>query len=207
MYADITAVILSGGKSTRMGQNKSLLRFGNQTAIERVVCLMQSIFAKVVIIANEPEEYQFLGLPIFSDVYSNRGPLAGIHSALVNASSAKLFIISCDMPLITSDIVRFIVGYPSQKSIVVPVADGFVQQLCGVYEKDCLSTVERILLDDRETENRHTHQHHRKCKIMTLLNELNAEQIDIAKLLAGYKPDSFLNMNRPEDYEKICKLL
>jgi molybdopterin-guanine dinucleotide biosynthesis protein A len=207
MYNDITAVILSGGKSTRMGQNKSFLRFGNQTAIERVACLMQSLFAKVVIIANEPEGYQFLGLPIFSDIYSNRGPLAGIHSALVNSSTNKVFIISCDMPLITADIVRFIVDYSSQKPIVVPVADGFVQQLCGVYSKDCVLTVERILLDDQETENRHTHQHHRKCKIMALLNELKAEQIDLEKLFSGYKADSFLNMNRPEDYDKICKLL
>jgi molybdopterin-guanine dinucleotide biosynthesis protein A len=207
MYNDITAVILCGGKSTRMKQNKSFLQLGNQTAIERAVCLMKSQFGNVVIVANEPEAYQFLGLQIFSDIYPNRGPLAGIHSALVNTLTDKLFIISCDIPLITANIVRFIVDYPSQKTIIVPIADGFVQQLCGVYSKDCLPTVERILLDDQETENRHTHQHHRKCKIIALLNELNAEQIDLEKLFPEYQQHSFLNMNYPEDYEKICTLI
>ena len=85
MYKDITGIILSGGKSTRMGSNKSLLKVGNMTVIERVRNLLQGIFKNVILITNDPEDYKFLGLPMFEDVYRHKGPLAGIHSGLVHS--------------------------------------------------------------------------------------------------------------------------
>ena len=69
MYSDITGVILAGGKSSRMGVNKSFLKLGNQTIIERIVDLMKSIFSEVIIITNTPDEYKFLNLPLYEDIY------------------------------------------------------------------------------------------------------------------------------------------
>ena len=91
MYTDITGIILAGGKSTRMGANKSFLKIGEQTVIERITYLMKSVFTNVIIISNTPDEYIFLNLPIYEDVYKGKGPLAGIHSGLKNSDTQKNF--------------------------------------------------------------------------------------------------------------------
>ena len=201
MYKDITGIILSGGKSTRMGENKSLMKFGNKTVIEHTLLLMQSIFTDVILITNTPEEYQFLNVPMFEDVYKYRGPLAGIHSGLLNSKSDDNFIISCDIPLMTSKVVKYIVEFETEKPITVCRADGFLQQLAGKYSKSLLPIIENSLkVEDEETRN--SSQKKRKCKVHSLLDIAGAEIIDV-KDLDFYKEGTFLNMNRPEDYQKI----
>ena len=145
MYSDITGIILSGGKSLRMGVNKSLLTINGQTIIELVRDLMQSIFSEVIIITNVPQAYEFLGLKIYEDIYKGYGPLAGIHSGLLNSSTEKNFIISCDVPLMTKDMIKYLTEFPTNKLITVAKADGFIQQLVGVYHKQLITSIEDIL--------------------------------------------------------------
>ena len=136
MYKDITGIILSGGKSTRMGSNKSFLKVGHKTIIERVRDLLQVIFKDVILITNDPDEYKFLNLPMFEDVYKYKGPLAGIHSGLLHSSTEINFIISCDIPLITQEMIKYLVDYKTEKIITIAKADGFIQQLAGKYSKE-----------------------------------------------------------------------
>ncbi len=193
MHHKITGVILSGGKSSRMGQNKALLKLGEERAIERVARQMKSLFSEVLLITNQPTEYKFLALPTFPDLYNNCGPLGGIHSALVHAQTSKVFIISCDMPMMTAEIIDAILNFPSIRPIVVPVTEGLVQQICGIYSKACLPVLEQMLKG-------------KKYKVMNLLDEMGAEIIEMNKLLPNYNSNSFFNMNLPEDYQKIFKL-
>ena len=207
MYNDMTGIILCGGKSSRMGQNKAFLKLGGQTAIERTAALMGSLFAKNILITNTPAEYTFLNLEMFQDIYKDRGPLAGIHAGLAHSTTRKNFVISCDMPMVTQEAIRFIVDFPSTQAIVVPLADGFVQQLCGIYNKECAETIKRILQDYDSNEIRHKGQQERKCKVMALLDEMNAQRLDLEKIYPGHQSSTFLNMNHPEDYQAILKLL
>ena len=108
MYNDITGIILSGGKSTRMGENKSLMKINGKTIIEHVNDLIQSLFSNVILISNNPDEYEFLGIKIYKDIFPGMGPLAGIHSGLKNSSTQKNFIISCDIPLMTPEMIKTI---------------------------------------------------------------------------------------------------
>lgn len=197
----ITAIILSGGKSSRMGENKSLMKLGNNTVIERVVELMQSLFTEVILITNTPEEYKFIEIPIYRDIYINRGPIAGIHSGLLNSRTEDNFIISCDIPLITSEIINYIIDFETQSPITVCQADGFIQQLAGKYSKSILPEIENILkLQDEE--KHFPNKKKRKYSILSLLNIVDAEIIK-ANDLSFYKEGTFLNMNRQEDYNKI----
>ncbi|MDP2363009.1 MAG: molybdenum cofactor guanylyltransferase [Ignavibacteria bacterium] len=207
MYSDITCIILSGGKSIRMGENKSFLKLGKLTIIERLVNLTKSIFSEVIIITNEPEMYLFLGLPVFSDIYKNVGPPAGIHSGLVNSKTDKNFIISCDIPLINRESIEFIVNYPGDELIKVPLADGFLQHLCGMYNKACLPYIEALIKNSIEEETRHKNQDKRKCKVHQLVNSVDSTIINIETEFPDYISDTFLNMNKPEEYEKIQRLL
>lgn len=200
MYNNITGIILAGGKSKRMGLNKSFLKIGEMTLIERTAELMKSLFARVLLITNSPEEYKFLDLEIFEDVYKNVGPLAGIHSGLVHSVTENNFVISCDMPLIDKGVIDFVINYKTDKPITITKADGFIQQLCGLYSKKVLPEIVRLIEEDSIKTNS-DQQEKCECKVLQLVQNLNAEIIDIAIEYEKYEEGMFLNMNRPGDFE------
>jgi molybdenum cofactor guanylyltransferase len=206
MYNDITGVILSGGKSSRMGENKSLMKINGSTTIERVVNLMKFHFTRVILITNTPEEYKFLNIPLYEDIFTYRGPIAGIHSGLYHSKTEKNFIISCDIPLMTSEVINYLIEFKTDKPITICKADGFIQQLAGVYSKSVLPVAEKLLKENIENETRSKSQTKRKCKVLSLIDEVGAEIIDAEKL-SFYKEGTFFNMNRPEDYQKILELI
>jgi molybdopterin-guanine dinucleotide biosynthesis protein A len=210
LYPDITGVILSGGKSLRMGLNKSLLKIHGKTIIEYLVELMQNIFSKVILITNSPDEYRFLNLEMFEDIYKNYGPLAGIHSGLVNSSTKRNFIISCDVPLMTEQMIRYLVDYSTDKLITIAKADGYIQQLVGIYNRDIIVTAEDILEKGKLVKERNSDQQRRGCKVLSLVNQVGAEIINTDSL-SFYIPDTYFNMNNTEDLnivkEKLEKFL
>ena len=161
-----------------MGENKALLKIEDKTIIEHTVELMKSIFTTVLLITNTPGEYEFLNIPIHEDVFKEKGPLAGIHSGLVNSKTEKNFIISCDLPLMGKEVVEYIIKLKTEKSITLCKADGYIQQLAGVYSKSLLPIIENILT----AEKRHS--------VYSLLDKVDSEIIEIEKL-AFYKKISF----------------
>lgn len=205
MYSNVTGIILAGGKSSRMGQNKSLLEIGNITVIERLIQLMNSIFKDVILITNTPEEFEFLDIPMYKDIYEYKGPLAGIHSALANSTTEENFIISCDLPLITKEIIEFIIDYKTDKAITVCNADGFIQQLAGKYSRSILTKTEELLVDGI-TSTSENKQYKRKSSVYNLIYKVGAEIIDVENI-NFYKEGTFYNMNRPKDYEFIIENL
>jgi len=202
MYNGITGIILSGGKSKRMGINKSLLKIGNKSLIEIIHEILADLFEEIILSTNEPQLYKFLKLKSYNDIYPHKGPLSGIHSCLINSKTDKSFIISCDMPFMTSEMIEYLVNYKFNKPIVVAKANGFVQQLCGLYNKSCLSIMEKILSENTEGENRSVRQEKRRCKVLELINKAGAEIID-AETLPFYNKDLFFNMNSTDDYTYV----
>lgn len=204
MYQNISVAILSGGKSSRMGTNKSLLEINNKTVIEILKENLQLIFNEVILIANDSETYKFLKIPIYEDMYKGIGPLAGIHSALTNSKNDKVFVISCDIPLINIEIIKSIIEYKEGYQIIVPFADGFIQSLCGLYHKSLIPKINEIIssyqLDTEKSKQK-------LCKIKQLINMSNSLIIEDVDKLAGYSENIFLNMNHPEDYEKVKNIL
>ena len=193
MYFDITGIILSGGKSSRMGENKSLLKIGNKTIIERIVELMKDIFSENIIITNTPDEYKFLQLPLYEDIYKWKGPLAGIHSGLTYSKTERNFVISCDTPLMIKEMIQYIVNFQTRKPIVFCRAAGYHQPLVGVYKKQIIIEIEKFLSDNDETTDKSFHH---------FLKKVNAEIIDPQDLLF-YKDEIFFNVNSPDDYTMI----
>ena len=206
MYNDITGIILSGGKSKRMGVNKSLIKVGGKTIIEVVQDKISKLFKELLVITNEPELYEFLNLKTYKDIFPGKGPLAGIHSGLVHSKTQKTFIISCDMPLITDEMIHTIINYKKDSPITVAKADGYIQQLCGVYDKCCLSKAEELLESSLSDENRNTQQEKRGCKVLQLIKDVDAEILD-AETLPFYTKDLFFNMNTMDDFIYVKKKL
>lgn len=207
MYQDITGVILSGGKSSRMGTNKSNLILNGKSIIERTTDLMSGIFEKVVLITNEPDLYTHLNLNIYEDIYKGFGPLGGIHSGLINSTTDQNFIISCDAPLINFETIKFITDYPTDKLLKIPEADGFVQQLCGIYSKKVLTEIETILNESEDQETRDNLQKKRKCKVHRLIDSVDSCIINMETEYPEYSSNLFFNMNHIEDYEFVKNLI
>lgn len=205
MYSNITGIILAGGKSTRMGKNKSLLILNGKTVIERVVDLMKSVFSQVIIISNTPEDYIYINIPIFKDVYEYKGPLAGIHSGLYNSKTEANFIISCDIPLMTEKMIKYIVDYKTNDLITVCKADGFIQQLVGKYSRAVLPVVEDLLQQSTK-EIGCQEQTKEKCAVLSLLDKVGVNIIEAEKL-AIYQKYLYYNMNRTEDYLFVQKTI
>lgn len=206
MYNNITGIILSGGKSKRMGENKSLLKVGSKTILEVVYDKISMLFKELLVITNEPELYQFLNLKIYKDIFPGKGPLAGIHSGLVHSKTQKNFILSCDMPLISIDMINTIINYKTDSFITVAKADGYIQQLCGVYDKRCLTETTELLEESLSGEIRNTQQEKRGCKVLQLIKEMNAEILD-AESFPSYNEDLFFNMNTMDDFLYVEKKL
>jgi molybdopterin-guanine dinucleotide biosynthesis protein A len=202
----LTGIILSGGKNSRMGRNKSFLKVGKNTIIERLRDLMLNLFSEVIIITNEPDDYSFLELPIYKDVYTYRGPLAGIHSGLLHSTNENNFIISCDLPFITADLIKYLVYYKTKKLITVAKSDGFIQQLTGRYSKACLLHVEEILNEQVHAAGKDKKHKNRNYSVFTLFNRVGAEIVSLESE-PFYSKDLFFNMNNSDDYEYVLKKL
>jgi len=194
MYYAITGIILAGGKSSRMGVNKSFLKLGNQTIVERITVLMKSIFKGVIIITNTPAEYAFLQLPLYEDIYKEKGPLGGIHSGLTYSKTEKNFVISCDTPLMTKEMIEHIANYKTEKPITFCEAAGYHQPLAGVYSKSLIGGIEKIICNDPMSDKSFHH----------FLKSVDAEIIH-PENLSFYKDEIYFNVNNPDDYKYISQ--
>ena len=198
MHKDITGIILSGGKSMRMGINKSLLKIGNRYAIEITVDLMKSLFEKIILSTNAPEEYEFLNLSMVEDIFKDAGPLAGIHSALQKSNTDKNFVISCDVPMMNKQMIEFFTEYNSDKEIILSRAAGYLQPLVGIYKKRLLPLIEKLL---RENENQ-SEEKRKHLSLHALIEMAETEIIDVTSL-PFYSDRLFFNLNNKDDFEEI----
>jgi len=197
MKNDITGIILCGGKSSRMKTNKALLKLGNKTIIEIILDEMKKVLSDVVLSANECDDFAFLNIPIVKDIRLNRGPLSGIYSALKNSESSKNFVVTCDLPLIDSRLIEYISKVESDKKMIIPTINGIPQRLFGIYNKSVIEKIDVIF-------NLSEIYKSIKGSVYDLHQRVEVESI-IIDHLQFYNDNMFLNMNTPDDYEKIKK--
>jgi molybdopterin-guanine dinucleotide biosynthesis protein A len=106
-----------------------------------------------------------------------------------------------------AELITSIVNYSSDRKIIVSRADGFVQNLIGLYPKETTDIIESIVANIMDEEIRDSHQIKRKCRITTLINSYPSLIIEDTTTLGGYTPESFLNMNNKDDLHQIRKIL
>ena len=102
---DITGIILAGGKSSRMGTNKALMQYRGLPFIQHIINAMKPLVDQILIV-GKPEEYTDLKLRCVNDIFLESGPVGGIHAGLENSKSPYNLVLSCDIPLITEQILK-----------------------------------------------------------------------------------------------------
>jgi len=191
--AGITGVILAGGNSSRMGRNKALLNFRGRPLIETVYRTMAELFTEVVVVTNQPEEYDFLPCVKIPDIHAGLGSMAGIHAALAWSNNPRIFVVACDMPFLDAGLIRRLASLLGDEAALVPESDAGLEPLHAFYAKGALPRLEGALAAGR-------------VRIIDLIEEVGARVVpaeDVAKMSPGV--DSFLNINTPEEFSRLSR--
>jgi molybdopterin-guanine dinucleotide biosynthesis protein A len=148
MESDISAAILAGGSAKRLGGIvKPAIMVGGETILSRMLSVLNEVFNKVVLVSNSPDQFTQSDLIIVNDIFKGKGPLGGIHSALVNSEGMAVFVFAGDMPLIDKPLVlKQIDLFKNQDTdVVVPRAGALIEPLHAIYSRNILKSLEAYL--------------------------------------------------------------
>lgn len=192
-FPAIAGVIMAGGLSSRFGSNKALALFHDKPVIQHVAETLSPLFPTLLLATNTPEAYAFLGLPTVADIYRNAGPLGGIHAALSSIAEPRGFVAGCDMPLLDSQLIRFLCTLSEKGNweVVLPWPASGPEPLYAVYNQSALPVIEKNLKQGR-------------WKLSDTVSELlvrRVEEADLLDIVADLS--TFHNINRPEDIADI----
>lgn len=204
---DIDAFILVGGKSRRFGRDKATFPFEGTTLAERTAATIRNAFPSAGITLVAADEAQFsasLGLvqrfPFIFDIHKGRGPLGAIHAALAHSRAAWAFIIACDFPYVSSELLLRLAGLiSSETDAIVPVQpDQRVQPLCCLWGVgECLNTVAEILELNKATP-----------PVKAVFEHVRMRLVPFAELADLPGADRFfININNQSDYISSQRLV
>ena len=187
----VTAFVLAGGKSSRMGRDKAFLQLGDGTLLFRALEVAGAVAEKVRIV-GDARKFAAFG-QVTEDVYHGRGPLGGIHAALSSSATELNLMLAVDLPLVGPKFLEYLLlrARESAAMVTVPRAGGGLQPLCAVYRRGFAELAERSL---REGKN----------KIDALFARVETQVIEEDELVrAGFSSAMFRNLNTPEELEKV----
>ena len=145
----MTALILCGGKSTRMGRPKAFLPYRGGLMITHIIDLVTKLFSEVLLVTNEPEQFDGLEIDIVKDIIPHRGPLGGVLSGLLIAGHYHSFVIACDMPFIDAGLITKMVEKGYDKDVLILKHEKGIEPLVGIYSKNCITALEESLFSGK----------------------------------------------------------
>jgi molybdopterin-guanine dinucleotide biosynthesis protein A len=189
MFDSITGVILAGGKSSRMGADKSRIDFRGKPMIHAPRDVLCGLFSSVIVSVRETGSFPDLALPEIADRYPDTGPLGGITTVLESVQ-APVFCVACDMPFLNADLIRYLCE-TRQADAVVPVWQGRPEVLHAWYSPALLPQFRKALSENR-------------LKLIDALIEANVFFVP-DEVICRFVPDGacFRNINTPEEYNEI----
>ncbi|GET20239.1 molybdenum cofactor guanylyltransferase [Prolixibacter denitrificans] len=140
---DLGGIVLSGGKSTRMGQDKGFVLFDDKPLVQYAIDLLEKFTPDIIISANH-EEYKKLGYPVVEDKFTDCGPVAGLYSSLKASSHDWNLILSCDVPLVNEEVLTLLLDQRRGKG-AVPVHEGKLEPLVALYHRDLYKVFEKSI--------------------------------------------------------------
>ncbi len=197
-HAEITAVILAGGMSRRLGRNKALEPLRGEPLIRRVIGAMREVASNIVVVANDDERVGELDLP--SDVvpvideYPGKGSLGGIYTGLNAAPTDWSVFCACDMPFLNPRLYRALLDARGSRDAVTPVLNGRPEPIHAAYSRACLEPIRRKLAANQ-------------LKISGFFDDVDVRFFTEEEVLA-VDPDllSFFNINTQEDLDKAQEI-
>ena len=182
---EIGAIILAGGKSSRMGSDKGLLMIDDKPMVTHIIETLSKLTNDIIIVSNQSEYYDF-GLPVFEDIIKNAGPLAGIYTGLVRAKHQKNIIVSCDVPFVSAELMTFLLKDSIDNQVTIPLKNNKTHQVIGIYDKNCIEVFKQELENDQR-------------KIKVALEKINLKVVDASQ----FNEKEFFNVNTPQELNEL----
>jgi molybdenum cofactor guanylyltransferase len=180
---EITGVVLAGGQSSRMGEDKSLLPFGEHQMIEFSLQALEP-YCKEILISTNTIEHQIFNYKTINDEYKNIGPIAGIQSALKNVKTDYFIVLPCDSPMVKPEFIKFLISQISENiDAVVPQYGSFLEPLFAIYHKRILCKIEKQIKE-------------KDYKLIEFIKKIKAKIIEVQDRAC------FVNINTKADYQK-----
>ncbi|MFS0644724.1 molybdenum cofactor guanylyltransferase [Siminovitchia sp. 179-K 8D1 HS] len=185
-------IILAGGKSSRMGQNKALMPIVGVRVIDRIIAEFRPVSEKVIVIANDAEPYQNLNVLLLEDApsYKGQGPLAGIYTGLYTAEEGPCLVVACDMPFASAKLGCQLIDIleKNDRDAVIPTDPERIHPLFAAYNARIAEAAKAALEDGKRS-------------VKSMLDRIDAEYVDVGE---GIK--DVWNMNTSQDYIKAAEM-
>lgn len=187
----LTAVILTGGKSSRMGRNKTVLPWKGLPLWKHQWKLLTSLsLAELIISGPQPDSVAPPDLIAIPDEFPESGPLGGIHAALKHTSHDGILVLGVDMPLMTSTFLQNLIRQSSPQIGCIPLLHGQYEPLAAIYPKACLEVAE-------------THLKDRQRSLQKFTAELIQNHLMSPIRVSPKEEGLFFNLNTPDDLMKL----
>ncbi|WP_296380349.1 molybdenum cofactor guanylyltransferase [Winogradskyella sp.] len=185
----ISAYILCGGTNSRMQTEKGLIIYKGKTFIDWVIDAIKPITNSIFLVTRN-DDYKKFGYPLIPDTYPNKGPVGGIYTALLHTNTDTNIILSCDIPKITSSVLKtYLVDKFDKSNTVLYVADNNrTYPLIGLYSKKLVTKFETAINNDH-------------LKLVRLLEKINCKCVKT-------KPEDYnalQNINTIEELKILIK--
>ena len=189
MDSKITGIILSGGKSRRMGREKGLCKFKGKELVQYSIDVLSPFCETIILVAND-EQYKKFRYEVYADEIKDIGPIGGIYTGLKHSRTESNFILSCDMPMISHQLIEYILLNRKDKQIVVPDFGGFIEPLCAFYRANIFAQLKNTI-DEQN------------YKLADFIKTTNFEELKIDKQLGFFHPLLFANINSERELEEL----
>lgn len=188
---NITGIILSGGQSIRMGENKAFIKIEGVPIIRRIHGLFEKIFNEIIIVANQKEEFATFGAKICSDLFPNRGVLGGLYTGLFFSSFEYSFCVACDMPFLKESVIRYLIERMDDYDVIVPKTNEGLEPLHAIYSKNCLDPIRKVIEEGK----------YKTVDFYPMVKTKIVEEYELISLDSTM--ESFINVNTPEELISI----
>ncbi len=186
----MNGIVLAGGLSTRMGQDKASLPWRGSDLLHAVLYRLAPICRKIIVVSNMERKILLPNVIVVPDHYLLCGPLGGMQAGLVASDAEYNFIAACDMPYLNTAAAAYIRRAAEGHDAAVPHVDGYYNPLHGVYRRTCLPHINRLLAEKR-------------YRILEFFNEIDMRHITAAELsVFDAQLKTLSNVNTPQEYEK-----
>jgi molybdopterin-guanine dinucleotide biosynthesis protein A len=189
-HDNITGVLLVGGKSRRMGQDKAFLKLDGRPLFEPVIDLFSSRFNRLLLAGDQAERFTAYGIPVVPDIYPGSS-LGGIHAGLQAAETERIFVAPCDLPFPSAALLDHICRLADNNDVVVPISSQGYEPLYALYSKVCLKPMQDLLEKNI-------------FKIIELFQMVKTCFIQGEELAALIETEkAFLNINTPTEFQNL----
>lgn len=190
-----SAVILAGGKSTRMGFDKQMLVMQSKRIVQHLIALLRTRFDDIMVASPDSELYEGEGVRVVGDSHEGIGPLAGIHSALIGAKGEAVFTIACDMPYPELGYIDYMISRLAGQDwdACLTRRGRHLETFHAFYCRSGLPLMEREIAAGKYSVARYAEK----------ARSLIIPQDEAALYLPGWR--AFTNLNTPEDYEQFLR--